>query len=211
MVKAEEVKPELEPTPQPPAPVPVARPTPPKKPEPVQTAKAAPKPPTPAKKPQPKPEKKVNDFSNVLKTLQKIKQTKPKVEPKPTEAAEAKPAPKTPTAKNARFDANRKLSVSEIDAVRRQVEGCWNVPIGAKQAKSLLIELQVEMGPDRKVRNVEVIDRLRMVTDRAFRAAAESAVRAMRNPKCSPLKLPPDKYETWKTFVITFDPKDMLS
>jgi hypothetical protein len=30
------------------------------------------------------------------------------------------------------------------------------------------------------------------------------------NPHCSPLKLPPQKYDTWQTFTISFDPKDML-
>jgi hypothetical protein len=33
----------------------------------------------------------------------------------------------------------------------------------------------------------------------------------MLNPRCSPLRLPLDKFETWKTFTISFNPKDMLS
>ena len=41
-------------------------------------------------------------------------------------------------------------------------------------------------------------------------AAADSAVRAVRNPKCSPLELPADKYDQWKRIDFTFDPRDML-
>jgi hypothetical protein len=29
------------------------------------------------------------------------------------------------------------------------------------------------------------------------------------NPACQPLKLPPEKYNQWQTFTITFDPKDI--
>jgi hypothetical protein len=42
-----------------------------------------------------------------------------------------------------------------------------------------------------------------------FQAAADSAHRALLNPRCQPLKLPPDKYDQWQTFTITFDPKDL--
>jgi len=38
-----------------------------------------------------------------------------------------------------------------------------------------------------------------------FEAAAESAVRAVR--QCMPLKLPADKYEWWKDVEATFDPR----
>ena len=42
-----------------------------------------------------------------------------------------------------------------------------------------------------------------------FQAAAESARRALLNPRCRALKLPPDKFNKWQTFTITFDPKDV--
>jgi len=35
-------------------------------------------------------------------------------------------------------------------------------------------------------------------------------VRALKNPRCSPLKLPPDKFDEWKHFVMIFNAKDML-
>jgi hypothetical protein len=30
------------------------------------------------------------------------------------------------------------------------------------------------------------------------------------NPQCSPLKLPPEKFDQWKTLELTFNPKDLL-
>ena len=43
-----------------------------------------------------------------------------------------------------------------------------------------------------------------MKTDADFQDAAEAALRAVR--KCSPLKLPPDKYLDWKSTVFRFNP-----
>ena len=63
---------------------------------------------------------------------------------------------------------------------------------------------------DGTVKNAGVLDIGRYNRDSAFRAAADSALRALRNPRCSPLKLPPEKYDQWKTIVINFDPQDML-
>jgi hypothetical protein len=38
-----------------------------------------------------------------------------------------------------------------------------------------------------------------------FQAAAESAMAALHDPHCQPLSFPPDKYDKWKNFSITFD------
>lgn len=189
---------EASPTPAPP--LPVSRPTPPKK---QQTA-ARETPPAPDDKKQPE---KVDDFLNVLKTVQKMKDSAS------TPADSERNAPKTAdsTARRSNFDADRPLSVSEMDAIRQQIARCWLVPAGAKAGESLAVEIHVRMNPDRTVRDAEVVDRGRMGSDPFFRAAAESALRALRNPSCTPLNLPPEKYETWKSFTITFDPRDMLS
>jgi len=102
------------------------------------------------------------------------------------------------------------LTLSELDAIRSQIAQCWNVPAGARDARNLVVELQVEMNPDATVRNVRVVDEARMMTDAFFRAAAESALRAVRNPRCNPLRLPAEKFDTWKSFTLNFNPKEML-
>ncbi|MCK5284178.1 MAG: cell envelope integrity protein TolA [Alphaproteobacteria bacterium] len=103
-----------------------------------------------------------------------------------------------------------RLTVSELDAFKHQIEPCWNVPSGAKYAEDLAVEIRVLMNPDMTLNSASILNRGRYNRDTHFRAAADSALRALRNPRCSPLKLPADKYEQWKTITIRFDPKDML-
>lgn len=207
VAKQEPPKPEpetvkaAEATPDPVPPLPVSRPTPPKRPAKEQQV-AAKESPAPEKEPE-----KQDDFLNVLKTVQKMKDSAA------TPAASEQTAAETTdsTARRSNFDASRPLSVSEMDAIRQQIAQCWLVPAGAKEGESLVVEIQVRMNPDRTVREADVVDDNRMRSDPFFRAAAESALRALRNPSCTPLNLPPEKYETWKSFTITFDPRDMLS
>ena len=55
------------------------------------------------------------------------------------------------------------------------------------------------------VRQAKIMDVNRLFTDEFFSTAAESARRAVLNPRCSPLKLPDDKYDIWKKFVFVFE------
>ena len=59
------------------------------------------------------------------------------------------------------------------------------------------------------MRRAAIADTSRM-GDPFFRTAAESALRAVLNPRCNPLKVPPRKYETWKSVTLSFDPRDMF-
>jgi hypothetical protein len=102
------------------------------------------------------------------------------------------------------------LSASEVDMVREQISRCWNIPAGARDAKDLVVELRVVVEPDGMVQQATIVDQGRLAGDPFFRTAAESARRAFFNPLCRPLRLPPDKYETWKDMVVDFSPKDLL-
>ena len=62
----------------------------------------------------------------------------------------------------------------------------------------------------RIVQSATVVDQARYNTDTYYRAAADSALRALRDPHCTPLDLPPEKYDAWKNLTVTFDPKQML-
>ena len=108
------------------------------------------------------------------------------------------------------FREDRKVTMSEIDVLRQQIAGCWNIAAGARQAEALSVEIEMRMNPDATVRTARVVDGTRMNSDPFFRAAAESALRALSHPDCIPLKLPVGKYEVWKSFTFNFDPKNML-
>ena len=38
-----------------------------------------------------------------------------------------------------------------------------------------------------------------------YKSITESAMRTLLHPNCTPLKLPEDKYATWKELTITLD------
>ena len=138
--------------------------------------------------------------------MKKEKLTLPKKEKKLTERL--RDAAKNQSSQS--FDPNQKVTISEIELVRQQISQCWNVSSGARQADALSVEIEMTMNPDATVRQAKVVDSMRMKSDGYYRAAAESALRALSHPDCVPLKLPLKKYKLWKSFTFNFDPKNML-
>ncbi len=103
-----------------------------------------------------------------------------------------------------------KLTISELDALRQQIQKCWNIPAGARNLEDMIVEIDVIMNEDSTVEEARIKNKALMLSDSFFRTVAESARRAMYAPDCTPLKLPTGKYEEWKNFTITFNPKEIL-
>jgi len=97
------------------------------------------------------------------------------------------------------------MTISEIDLLRQQLYSCLTIPAGAKALKDLKVLVNIEVNPDRTIKNAVLVNKERSATDTYFRTAAEAAMRAVNNPECSPLKLPEDKYDQWKEINFTFD------
>ncbi len=172
-------------------------------------------------KPKPTPEKpkekekpKEDDLDAILKSVAKAAKTEEKTNPtktpKPTEAAA--PAKEVSDAHNnsKNYNPDMPLSMSELSAIQSQIIKCWNIPAGAKDAHTLVVVLRVQLNQDGSLINAQLAEnQARYNSDTFFRAAADSAMRAVR--RCSPLQgLPVDKYGTWKDFELNFDPKDAL-
>ncbi|MDB5393246.1 MAG: hypothetical protein JWM91_752 [Rhodospirillales bacterium] len=156
------------------------------------------------KKIPPKPP--AESFDSVLKNLTKQVPQKPTDQPA---TPEAKTPPRPATGAQAPIAAN--LTASEMDALSQQLRQCWSLPATAKDAQDLIVDVDITVNPDRTLSaSPRVVDQGRMASDPAFRAAAMAAVRAFRMPQCSPLALPPDKYQEWQTMTVHFDPKEML-
>jgi outer membrane biosynthesis protein TonB len=191
--------PQAQPAPPPPAPPPPEpKPAETKPPEPKQAVVKPEEKPTPPMPPTP-PKQKQPEVSvdALLKNL-----ANKKLPPVANQQASAKPQDSAqPVA-----PLGSQLSTSEIDLVKQQIEACWNVPAGARDAQNLQPEFRVNMNADGTVLAATLLN---SQNDPFFRAAADSARRALLNPTCQPLKLPPDKYSQWQTFTITFDPKDI--
>jgi hypothetical protein len=209
--KPEPPKPEP-PKPEPPKPEPPKPPPPPPQeakleaPKPEPPKPEPPKPAPPPTKPAP-PKKKSDDtdFDALLKNLAKKDPARTPEQP----AKQAAAAPPQKSSSQPIAPLGSQLTTSELDLVKQQIEQCWNVPAGARDAKDLTPEFRVYMNQDGTIRSATQLNTERN-SDPFFQAAADSALRALRNPRCQPLKFPPQKYDQWQTFTITFDPKDLL-
>jgi hypothetical protein len=102
--------------------------------------------------------------------------------------------------------ANLPLSISERMAIARQIKPCWRFPLGAKDERSLRVEIRVWMGRDGRPVRHQILDRGRYGRDPFFRAAADAGIRAIYNPRCLPIRLPAGKYNTWRVMILDFDP-----
>ena len=104
----------------------------------------------------------------------------------------------------------RGLSLSEEDALRAQIFGCWSVPLGLPYDEKLLVRIKLKLKQDGSILKSEILDHERMNTpgQSFYRVLAESALRAVRI--CQPLKVPPTGYERWKDLQLNFDPTEML-
>jgi hypothetical protein len=223
--KPEPKKPEVKPKPEPkpvvkpepkPEPKPVVKPKPEPKPKPKEPPKKVAKPdvklpPKPRRKPKPPPE---DDFASVLKTVEKLKkQPKAKKPEKSFDESIADALKKHDSSKPQSQQVSRldqRLSMSEVDALKRQIEGCWNPPAGAPEAENLVVEVRLVINRDRTVQSAQIVDTSRMFREPFYRAAAESVIRAIKNPRCTPLELPQGKYDLWKETRLTFDPRELV-
>jgi hypothetical protein len=159
------------------------------------------------KKPEPKKEKpkktEQNDFDSLLKNLTPTEKQQPDTDEVAKKMTEPTPAPNV-----SKFADN--LSMSEMDALRQQLSQCWNVMAGGVNAEDQVVELSVTVNEAMTVEKAEVVDQSKYNSNAFFRAAADSAKRALRNPLCTPLKLPPNKYSQWHQMTLVFDPKEMF-
>tara|TARA_B100001057_G_scaffold359153_1_gene361377 strand:- start:1425 stop:2156 length:732 start_codon:yes stop_codon:yes gene_type:complete len=102
------------------------------------------------------------------------------------------------------------LTLSEEDALRAQIFGCWSVPLGLPYDEDLLVRIKLELKQDGSIMKSEILDHQRMNKpgQKFYKVLAESALRAVR--LCQPLKVPPTGYEKWKNIQLNFNPTEML-
>jgi outer membrane biosynthesis protein TonB len=143
-----------------------------------------------------------------LKSVLKDVAPEERAEKSDKEAPKEAPAPEQKKTPVRRAPLDAQATMTEIDAIRRQIEGCWNIPAGSRDAENLVVSIRVWVHPDGKVAKAEILDRARMGSDPFYRSAAESALRAVLNPRCSPLRFPPTKYDQFKVMVLNFNPKE---
>jgi len=102
------------------------------------------------------------------------------------------------------------LTLSEEDALKAQIFGCWSIPLGLPYNENLLVRIKLKLKPDGSVIKTEVLDHARMnKPGQAFyKILAESALRAIQ--LCQPLRVPTTGYDRWKDLQLNFDAREML-
>ena len=102
------------------------------------------------------------------------------------------------------------LTLTQEDALRAQIFGCWSVPLGLPYDGDLLVRIKLQLKQDGTITKSEILDHERMNRpgQKFYKILAESALRAVR--LCQPLKVPPTGYEKWKELQLNFDPTEML-
>ena len=99
------------------------------------------------------------------------------------------------------------LSINEIDLLRKQLSSCWNPPAGAVIEKYMRITISAKVQQNRKVidRSIQIADTNLSKSNAFYGPITESALRLLLHPNCETLKLPANKYHSWKDLLITLD------
>ena len=105
---------------------------------------------------------------------------------------------------------NTGLSLSEEDALKAQIFGCWSIPLGLPYNENLLVRIKLDLKPDGSVIKSEILDHARMNRPGQgfYKVLAESALRAIK--LCQPSRVPSTGYERWKELQLNFDAREML-
>ncbi len=105
---------------------------------------------------------------------------------------------------------NTGLTLSEEDALKAQIFGCWTIPLGLPYNENLLVRIKLQLKPDGSVTKTEILDHARMNKpgQSFYKVLAESALRAVK--LCQPLRVPSTGYERWKELQLNFDAREML-
>jgi outer membrane biosynthesis protein TonB len=194
-----------------PAPEPEAKPAPapdPPKgnvPPPDAKPETKPEPPKPAKAEKTKNEPKPLDTS-ILTNL--IDKALPKSKTRPLDTSSLAKSIAAAAPKNATLDPRAKATLAQ--AIRAQVAPCWNPPIGGADVRKMTVQIAADFSREGRVIGVpSVVSQTGATAGNSdyARAFAETARRALL--RCSPLKLPPDLYDSWKSVIINFDPESM--
>ncbi|MDC0058245.1 hypothetical protein OAJ21_03495, partial [Pelagibacteraceae bacterium] len=104
-------------------------------------------------------------------------------------------------------NANLEVSISEMDLVLQQLRSCFNPRAGTQIVGDEMVKISAKIDRQAYVRKdtVQIIATNISKSNPYYEAITESAVATLYNPICSKLKLPLNKYDSWKDLKITID------
>jgi hypothetical protein len=190
------------PTPAPPPPQPQRQAALPLPPPPT------PPPPEPARTPgtgQTPPVQRPEERSqSVLNTLERLRQQQQQQTP-PT--ARPTPPPGAPREGGGAPTGTAQLTAAERAGLADRIGECWAVDAGAPNLRDIVVELRVDVDAQGVVRVVRPNGSL--PSDPRARMVYEAARRALLDPRCNPLPLPPQRLAALRDTVFRFNPREL--
>jgi len=187
-------------------PLPEEKPTPPPEPPKVVESKPPPAPPVPRQRPKPEPPQPQFSVDSVLALLDSKAPKQAPTPPTPPPQAQIAEAPQKG------LGAQTASTLDLRDALLSQIRECWNVPVGAPTPEKLIVQVRVFLARDGSLAQPPLLEpqtRVAAASNPYMRTAAEAALRAVN--VCEPYRLlPPDRYDSWREIVMTFDPSRMI-
>lgn len=99
----------------------------------------------------------------------------------------------------------RGLVVGEVDALRRQIVRCWNVPAVTK-SKNFEVHVRVGFRGDGTVGTARVVDTAFILNDPYRFSVAKSARDALLSRRCNPLAIPKDHRRSGDRIILILNP-----
>ena len=95
-----------------------------------------------------------------------------------------------------------KLSLSEMDALRGKIQGCFNSTPGINDVGASVVKVKFNLN-----QAGEVDGGAKITSNGAGSGAEVAAAEALRRAvlKCQPYNLPADKFDAWSEVEVSFD------
>jgi len=108
---------------------------------------------------------------------------------------------------NKNFKEDLEVSISELDAIRSQINNAWNVIAFNKSGNIMRVTLLMQLDKSGAIIQIKPI--LENNSNPSYNAFVESVKRAAK--KASPLQnLPPNKFQSWNEIEMNFSSENMM-
>ena len=92
--------------------------------------------------------------------------------------------------------------------LKKHISNFWTPPIGAAGAENLIVDIFMEFNKEGYVLKAEWVNRGMNSNNSFYKAAANAAIRAVKDAE--PMPLPVSKFKEWRTLTFRFDPATMF-
>ncbi|HWY66883.1 MAG TPA: hypothetical protein VNX61_16830 [Rhizomicrobium sp.] len=103
------------------------------------------------------------------------------------------------------------MTADLADALKSQMYKCWSPPVGAPDARDLIVDFDLSLNPDGTVGRLQMTPGTTAAAagNTYTRAASEAASRAVY--QCQPYRLPAERFAEWREInPLRFDPRQMM-